>query len=859
MKRFISVGLIAAAVFMAAPAVTYAAGLTSTQVQAIISLLQSFGADASVIADVQSALTGTAPVSTGTGSCLDLSNNLYVGVTDAATNGEVTKLQQFLGVNTTGYFGPMTLQAVQSWQSSHGVVSSGTPDTTGYGFVGPATRAAMACGNSGSEDTGTTTRPSPVITANVSPASITAGQSATLNWTTTNATRCWLRYGYSEEAIPVSGSKVVAPSSSTLYTLGCANEPGDGKDGPQSIAVLSVPVSGTTPVTTGTLSVSTDASSPAYRIVAGGSTGVTLGSMKLHATGENIILNKVRLTLVSGATPQAFPADIVQVTLWDGNTQVGSAYFTGNQYGAISTLSQPVTIPRDSDKTITIKGDIAAIGTAQPARAGDLVQIAVDTSFGDTQGTGSSSGHVITATGSASTSGVRIFKSYPVVTQLSLSPTGVADGRLLRFAITADPAGRISVGKLNFLIAVQGGISVSQTALYVFSDSSFSQPVSLPGNTSGNNGVGSVTYNQSGMARAEVSFSGGPLQIPAGATYYFELRGSVAPYTQGNLSNQSVIATLTNDSVSRDSLATYDPNNPGPLFTDYFVWSPNDRGTSLYTDADWTNSYGISGLTKYGPSQTRSIGETQTTSAPTCSIVASPTTVTAGQQATVSWTSANATSLSIGGGVGTVNNPASGQTNVTVTNTTTFTGTATGPGGTASCSASVQVSGTPPSNTTPVLLSSNKTATASSYWPAVSGYPNGFPPKEVTDGVLSSDYNVFASARGDLNPYVEIDLGNTATLSEVKIYNRATLQIGRLRDVTVTVYDASHQATYTSPVLNPGNVLGGGSSSYDTGPATITQALSNVSGRYVRVTRAGTGSSDDQQNLCVSEIQVSGN
>lgn len=84
--------------------------------------------------------------------CLQISRNLYMGVDDASTAGEVTKLQQFLK-NTgdydypkvTGYFGPATEAAVQRWQKRMGVVSSGSPDTNGFGLVGPMTRAKMAC------------------------------------------------------------------------------------------------------------------------------------------------------------------------------------------------------------------------------------------------------------------------------------------------------------------------------------------------------------------------------------------------------------------------------------------------------------------------------------------------------------------------------------------------------------------------------------------------------------------------------------------------------------------------------------------------------------------------------------------
>ncbi len=62
----------------------------------------------------------------------------------------VTALQQYLrgtGDYTypeiTGYYGSVTQEAVQRWQARRGIVASGTPATTGYGRVGPQTRAAI--------------------------------------------------------------------------------------------------------------------------------------------------------------------------------------------------------------------------------------------------------------------------------------------------------------------------------------------------------------------------------------------------------------------------------------------------------------------------------------------------------------------------------------------------------------------------------------------------------------------------------------------------------------------------------------------------------------------------------------------
>lgn len=86
--------------------------------------------------------------------CVVLSHNLGLNSSDAATDGDVSALQNFLkqypalypeGL-VTGFFGPLTQLAVQRYQAQQGIVSSGDPETTGYGFVGPATRLKLATG-----------------------------------------------------------------------------------------------------------------------------------------------------------------------------------------------------------------------------------------------------------------------------------------------------------------------------------------------------------------------------------------------------------------------------------------------------------------------------------------------------------------------------------------------------------------------------------------------------------------------------------------------------------------------------------------------------------------------------------------
>ena len=104
-----------------------------------IAELQAKVAELQSVSDSTSASTqgGATP----TQSCVMLNSNLGFG----SRGDQVSKLQQFLGVDPTGYFGPLTMAAVQKWQAANGIVSSGTPESTGYGRVGPATRAAIGC------------------------------------------------------------------------------------------------------------------------------------------------------------------------------------------------------------------------------------------------------------------------------------------------------------------------------------------------------------------------------------------------------------------------------------------------------------------------------------------------------------------------------------------------------------------------------------------------------------------------------------------------------------------------------------------------------------------------------------------
>ena len=214
-----------------------AAALTESQIQEILSLLSSFGADQSVVANVNASLRGGP--TTPPPACPTFGRNLTLG----STGGDVSDLQTYLAQNgyfnqtPTGYFGFVTAQAVGQLQLSLGVVSSANDEA--YGIFGPRTRTAalQRCGQdngdapsthlSGAVDLTTVTSsltitsPAPSATTKTVP----PGTQVTLEWNSTNADYCGKGLSWSSGSIGTSGSSTfIVPSilGTYHYNINCA-------------------------------------------------------------------------------------------------------------------------------------------------------------------------------------------------------------------------------------------------------------------------------------------------------------------------------------------------------------------------------------------------------------------------------------------------------------------------------------------------------------------------------------------------------------------------------------------------------------------------------------------------------------
>jgi len=153
----LSVGMLVA---LAAPLGAHAA-LTEAQIQSILSLLNSFGADATTVANVDASLRGTTPTVTP-GQQTSVSANVcpYTwtrSLTVGDTGADVLALQKLLNAdpattiaasgvgsvgNETNYFGSLTAAAVARFQNKYATeVLTPVGLTAGTGYFGPATRA----------------------------------------------------------------------------------------------------------------------------------------------------------------------------------------------------------------------------------------------------------------------------------------------------------------------------------------------------------------------------------------------------------------------------------------------------------------------------------------------------------------------------------------------------------------------------------------------------------------------------------------------------------------------------------------------------------------------------------------------
>ena len=367
-----------------------------------------------------------------------------------------------------------------------------------------------------------------------------------------------------------------------------------------------------TAVTSGALSISEDTKLP-YRIVTPGQT-VDLLRLKFTATNEDVDVKQLTLAL---SDPEFnSPDNLVnqEVTLWDGATRVGTAFFASGDRATSSALVG-FRVPKGGSKVLTVKGRIAGIGVSDAmVRSGEFPKVDYDGGKGltATYGIGVYSGQTVYPTGGATKStGVRIMKSYPTVKKVPLTPVEQilvsGDHRTLyKFMIYANSSGDIAQQLFRFKVTSYPYINIDNFGLYVFKDPAFSlldTSINADGLfNAGRCSKGLDSNNTVPIWSSNEACGGTPvaLVIPDGQNRWFKLVASVSSLAAQGTS-ESLEVQMEGDAAYPvagmqriDGIGINDINND-------FIWSPMSNGkvewgTLSKLEGDWTNGYGVPGL-----------------------------------------------------------------------------------------------------------------------------------------------------------------------------------------------------------------------------------------------------------------------
>ena len=262
---------------------------------------------------------------------------------------------------------------------------------------------------------------------------------------------------------------------------------------------------------------------------------------------------------------------------------------------------------------------------------------------------------------------------------VSIASYDVADGHLMRFDIYArsdkvrmHATRGVGINQLTFAV-LPTNASVVDMQLYGYTDPNFTVPIIA--STTG--ALNSVPAETDATSSTITIIPDEPIEIPSGATYYFDLVGTVTPSD----TTYSVETTLLNDSDPHFGVFA------NLASTSNFVWSPNTYGTSSLDSLDWVNASLVTGIPQGGLIVVRT--DPPPTGAPACSLYASTSTAAAGTPVTLTWSSTGATSVVWDSGAKDV---LAGSETYTLGSTThTYILDVAGPYGQSNCFATVDV------------------------------------------------------------------------------------------------------------------------------------------------------------------------
>ena len=332
-----------------------------------------------------------------------------------------------------------------------------------------------------------------------------------------------------------------------------------------------------------------------------------LGKFRFTSTNEDMTVNKMRILVAASnsatATTTATADDAPTIKLYDGATQVGAAAgytvnASGDNAGIAIVENLGWVIPKDSNKTLTVKGVLNSISAG--ADTGTSLYVSVMGTSGTTfeaVGSTAKDNAVTAATGKQKV----VYKTKPTFAAPTATTEKLATGQkaVMKFKIKADGPETVAWKQIQFKVSMTGATMSAVAAV-----PSTTGNVALKDVSTGSNlDLASAFSSASATTGENVAIQGGNTgyvslllasaqEIAAGAEKEYELQltfadvsGTVgAASAQVNLyRSETTLVTATTVAGVRGSLGTATDAAPSFVWSDYSVVGHSE------STADWAN------------------------------------------------------------------------------------------------------------------------------------------------------------------------------------------------------------------------------------------------------------------------------
>lgn len=299
------------------------------------------------------------------------------------------------------------------------------------------------------------------------------------------------------------------------------------------------------------------------RIILTGKTDEVLASYRFTAANEALKLTKVRIEVPASALEE-----VNSVSLWDGATKVtGDVTLTSGtpNYADFNSFTSDFVIPKDSSKTLTVKGNTGTISGG--ATSGTDVTATLSSTNFEARGTNSNT--VLSGTdltGDPITGQTMVLRKTKLTLAEGAAPacsdsgclTNGASTKLHSFTATADANEDAAIKQMIFDITLTDNVGTNDT-LTMGSFRLFRNGSDISSQVDIHNLAGATIESTNtlgeGTSQAIVTFTDQDL-VAKGTTNTYELWATPGGYTS-TIDNDAVKAVLNTDATAQTAGLTY--------------------------------------------------------------------------------------------------------------------------------------------------------------------------------------------------------------------------------------------------------------------------------------------------------------